>query len=34
MLQAAQFKILDFETVEKKFDYQSHTAFRVFCQKI
>ncbi|HDV5785653.1 TPA: methyltransferase domain-containing protein [Legionella pneumophila] len=34
MLQAAQFKILDFDTVEKKFTYQSHPAFRIFCQKI
>lgn len=33
MLQTAQFKILDLEIVEKKFDYQSHPAFRIFCQK-
>lgn len=33
ILQAAQFKILDFATVEKNSDYQTHTAFRVFCQK-
>jgi ubiquinone/menaquinone biosynthesis C-methylase UbiE len=34
ILQTAQFKIQDFDTVEKKFTYQSHPAFRVFCQKI
>ncbi|WED42590.1 class I SAM-dependent methyltransferase [Legionella cardiaca] len=34
ILQAAHFKILDFDTVEKKFTYQSHPALRIFCQKI
>jgi hypothetical protein len=34
ILQAAQFKILDFDTVEKIFTYQSHPAFIIFCQKI
>lgn len=33
-LQAAQFKILEFDTVEKTHPYQTHSAFRVFCQKI
>jgi ubiquinone/menaquinone biosynthesis C-methylase UbiE len=33
-LQEAQFKILEFDTVEKSHTYQTHSAFRVFCQKI
>lgn len=33
LLAAAQFKILDFDIVEKNHDYQTHSAFRVFCQK-
>jgi hypothetical protein len=32
-LQAAQFKILEFDTIEKCNPYQTHSAFRVFCQK-
>ena len=34
ILQAAHFKILDFTVVEKNSSYQTHPAFRVFCQKI
>ncbi len=34
ILQEAQFKILEFDTVEKSHTYQTHSAFRVFCQKI
>lgn len=34
ILQEAQFKILDFDVIEKKHDYQTHDALRVFCQKI
>lgn len=34
ILQAAQFKILAFDRVEKSHTYQTHSAFRVFCQKI
>lgn len=33
LLQLAEFKILDFATVEKTNPYQTHAAFRVFCQK-
>jgi len=33
-LKNAGFKILDFKLVEKNSDYQTHPAFRVFCQKI
>jgi SAM-dependent methyltransferase len=33
-LHAANFKIIEFDLVEKKFAYQSHPAFRIFCQKI
>ena len=33
ILQAAQFKILEFDIVETSHTYQSHSAFRVFCQK-
>jgi ubiquinone/menaquinone biosynthesis C-methylase UbiE len=32
-LQAAQFKILEFTTIEKNNTYQTHSAFRIFCQK-
>lgn len=34
LLKEAGFKILIFDTVEKKHEYHSHDAFRVFCQKI
>lgn len=34
ILQLAQFKIVDFATVEINHSYQSHPAFRIFCQKI
>lgn len=33
ILQVAQFKILEFDTVEKNHLYQTHSAFRIFCQK-
>jgi SAM-dependent methyltransferase len=33
LLQEAQFKILEFDTVEKSHAYQTHSAFRIFCQK-
>jgi ubiquinone/menaquinone biosynthesis C-methylase UbiE len=32
LLQESGFKILDFKTIEKQFPYQTHRAFRVFCQ--
>ncbi|WP_195155549.1 class I SAM-dependent methyltransferase [Candidatus Protochlamydia phocaeensis] len=32
-LQKARFKILAFDLVEKSHSYQSHSSFRVFCQK-
>lgn len=34
ILHAAQFKILEFDTVEQNHHYQTHPAFRIFCQKI
>lgn len=34
ILQKAQFKILEFDVIEKKHTYQTHDALRVFCQKI
>lgn len=34
LLQSAQFNILDFATVEKTYAYQTHSALRVFCQKV
>jgi ubiquinone/menaquinone biosynthesis C-methylase UbiE len=34
ILQEAQFNILEFDTVEKSHAYQTHSAFRIFCQKI
>ncbi len=33
VLQTAQFKILDLALVEKNHSYQTHSVFRVFCQK-
>lgn len=33
-LQTAKFKILECDTVEKNHHYQTHSAFRIFCQKI
>ena len=33
LLQQAQFKIIDFATIQKNHDYLTHDAFRVFCQK-
>ena len=33
-IQNAQFKLLEFTTVEKTDPYQTHAAFRVFCQKV
>lgn len=33
ILQRAQFKILDFDIVEKNHSYQTGHAFRIFCQK-
>lgn len=33
-LESARFKILDFKIIEKEYDYQTHPAFRIFCQKI
>lgn len=32
-LETAGFKILDFSLVEKQYDYQTQSAFRIFCQK-
>ncbi|KTC66332.1 S-adenosyl-L-methionine-dependent methyltransferases (plasmid) [Legionella adelaidensis] len=34
ILQEAQFKILEFDIIEKQHAYQTHDALRVFCQKI
>ena len=34
ILQKAQFKILDFNVIERKHSYLTHDALRVFCQKI
>lgn len=34
LLEAAQFKIIDFAIVAKNHPYQTQDAFRVFCQKI
>lgn len=34
ILQMAQFNIFEFDIVEKNHSYQTHPAFRVFCQKI
>ena len=33
LLQEAKFKILDFDTIERRHVYQTHDFFRVFCQK-
>lgn len=33
-LENAGFKILDLKVTEKRYDYQTHPAFRIFCQKI
>lgn len=33
-LENAGFKVLDFKMIEKEYDYQTHPAFRIFCQKI
>lgn len=33
-LQDAQFKVLELDTIEKTHPYQTHSAFRAFCQKI
>lgn len=34
LLQEAQFKMIEFDTVEKSNPYQTHSSFRVFCKKI
>lgn len=34
ILQNTNFKILSFDLIEKEYSYQTHSAFRVFCQKI